>query len=359
VRGQHIRVLEGARVRWPVALTAEEQRLGLFGMIDKYVGPTLKTLGDPRAPDWPPPPLLQYDRMTFAEFLRRQGASPAAVELLRPLYAWWGDGIEHVSALFLLRDSVLGLSGNRFYTIRGGNDLLPKAFAARLSERIRYGAAVTRIEHDARHVRITFTQGGAPREVTGDCAVCTIPFSVLRHVDVSPAFSPGKRRAIAELPYTSVARVYLQSRTKFWLDGGPNGWTYTDLPIMNVLDSTFNQRGRRGVLHAYMAGAQARRVTAMSEAERVRSTLEQMEQVHPGIREQFEVGASKCWDEDEWARGAYAWFRPGQMGTLVPFVGSAEGRVHFAGDHASSLFGWMQGALESGNRAAREVNDAA
>jgi monoamine oxidase len=77
------------------------------------------------------------------------------------------------------------------------------------------------------------------------------------------------------------------------------------------------------------------------------------------VRREFEVGATKCWDEDEWARGAYAWYRPGQMSTLLPHVARAEGRIHFAGEHASSTFGWMQGAIESGNRAAREINDAA
>jgi monoamine oxidase len=96
----------------------------------------------------------------------------------------------------------------------------------------------------------------------------------------------------------------------------------------------------------------------MREGARVNSVLGLVEKVHPHIRLNFEVGASKCWDEDEWARGAYAWYKPGQMTKLLPHVARPEGRVHFAGEHASSLFGWMQGALESGNRAALEVNDA-
>jgi monoamine oxidase len=77
------------------------------------------------------------------------------------------------------------------------------------------------------------------------------------------------------------------------------------------------------------------------------------------MREQFEGGAAKCWDTDEWARGAYAWFKPGEMGSLLPHIARAEGRVHFAGEHASSAPGWMHGALESGNRVAQEINEAA
>lgn len=47
------------------------------------------------------------------------------------------------------------------------------------------------------------------------------------------------------------------------------------------------------------------------------------------------------------------------MSALQPHIGRAEGRIHFAGEHASTSPGWMQGALESGNRAAQEINEAA
>src|SRR5215471_5528585 len=159
--------------------------------------------------------------MTFAAFLRAQGASPDAVALLRAGYLdLWGDGVESVSALRLLRDALLSHTAHACYTIRGGNDLLPKAFAARLVTRIRYGTPVVKIEHEARGARVVCLQGGAPQTIAADHLICTVPFAVLRHIEVSPPFSPGKRRAIAELPYTSVMRAYLQTRTKFWRDEG-------------------------------------------------------------------------------------------------------------------------------------------
>ena len=97
----------------------------------------------------------------------------------------------------------------------------------------------------------------------------------------------------------------------------------------------------------------------MKESERISFVLEQMEKVYPGIRENFEGGISKCWDEDPWARGASSWYKPGQFSELWPHIARPEGRVHFAGEHASAWIRWMQGALQSGNRAAREVNEAA
>lgn len=359
IRGRRFETKPGQTFAYPLELTAEEKALGRRGMWEKYVGPVLKELGDYEAQDWPPDSLKQYDRMTFFEFLRARGASQDAASLLSlgGLGAF-GDGLQTVSALVALREAANRAAVKQNYVIRGGTDLLPRAFAARLSEKIRYGAPVVRIEQDAGQVRAVYVRAGVPDSVTAERLVCALPFSVLRRIEVSPAFSAEKRRAIEELPYTSVVRTYLQTRRKFWLEEGLSGSATTDLSNLLVFDGAPNQTGARGILEAYLAGPEARRLTLMREGERVGSVLGRVEKALPRVRQNFELGATKCWDEDEWARGAYAWYRPGQMTSLMPHVARAEGRVHFAGEHASALFGWMQGALESGNRAAREVNDA-
>lgn len=359
IRGKRIQPKPGEQIEWPLDLTEEEKKLGGPGMRRKYILSVLQEIGNPASPDWPPDSLKKYDQITFAEFLRRQGASPGAIALFGVrYYGLLGDGVETYSALSMLSADVLSPGGKLSYAIKGGNDLLPKTFAARLVEKIHYGTPIVRIEHDARGARAVFLQAGAHQTIAGEHVICTIPFSVLRRIEISPRFSPGKEKAIEELPYTSIARVYLQARRKFWVDQGLPGFANTDLPIMGILDSTFNQPGPRGILQSMTAGPQARQVTAMKEAERIRFTLEHMEKVYPGIRQNFEGGTSKCWDEDEWARGDYAWFKPGQMTSLLPHIARPEGRVHFAGEHTSPWTGWMQGALESGIRAAREVNEA-
>ena len=97
----------------------------------------------------------------------------------------------------------------------------------------------------------------------------------------------------------------------------------------------------------------------MSESERINFALEHVDTIYPGMRNHFEGGVTKCWDDDEWARGASAYYKPGQFSSLLPHVARPEGRIHFAGEHTSVwIDGWMQGALESGDRVAREVNAA-
>ena len=359
IRGHRIEVKRGQPIEWPLDLTPDEKKLGRAGMWEKYVGPALKEMGNTTAPDWPPESLKKYDQVTFFEFLRRQGASPDAATLLGlGGLGGLGDGIQSVSALDMLRESVHRAMMKNGYKIRGGSDLLPRAFAGRLADKIRYGAPVFRIEHDAKQVRAVYRQADTDTGVVADYLVCAVPFSVLRHMEISPRFSAEKQKAIEQLLYTSVARIYLQTRRRFWVDEGLSGGASTDLSNLLIYDGALNQPGIRGILETYAAGPQARQVTAMKEAERVSSTLALVEKVHPRIRQEFEVSASKCWDEDEWARGAYTWFKPGQMTSLLPHVAQPEGRVYFAGEHASSLPGWMQGALESGNQVAQEVNNA-
>lgn len=359
LQGRRINASQHAPIDWPLNLSPEEKRLSLDGMTERYVIPAVKEMGNPLALDWPPTDLKKYDRMTYAEFLRSRGASGDAVRLLRLNDAdLTGDGVESVSALMVLREAALNLNAEQLYTIKGGTDLLPKALAAHLASKILYGAPVLRIEHDGSSVRVKILQANGQETIHADYLICAIPFSILKGIEVSPPFSPPKQRAIMELPYTSASRVYLQSRKEFWTREGLGISAYTDLPIMAIINSTLNQPGTRGILESYSAGERSRSVTRMKESERIGSTLEEMEKVYPGVRKNFEGGASVCWDEDRWARGAYAWFKPGQMSDLLPHIARAEGRIHFAGEHTSSWPGWMQGAFQSGHRSALEINEA-
>jgi monoamine oxidase len=359
VRGKRIRVTPGQQVEWPYDLTAEERELGLTGMRQKYISSAMSELGDVTDTSWPSPEVLKkYDQMNRSDFWRSRGASYGAVALLS--LGGIDDWLEPRAALLMLRNHALNQKLTQYYKIHGGTDLLPKAFASRLSEKIHYATPVVKIEQHARGVTARFLQAGSYHARTGDYLICTVPFSVQKNIEVAPAFSVGKQRAIDELPYLSASRIFLKSKRRFWIDNLESGFATTDLPIRQIWDISYGQQGTRGVLDAFPISLHSRRVTGMSENERLSYVLEQVETIYPGMRKHFEGGVTKCWDEDEWARGASAYYKPGQFSALLPHVARAEGRVHFAGEHTSVwIDGWMQGALESGNRVAHEVNEAA
>jgi monoamine oxidase len=191
-----------------------------------------------------------------------------------------------------------------------------------------------------------------------DRVVCTIPFTVLRRVNIDPPFSAGKRRAIEELPYSPVVKGIVQSRRRFWVDENLSATAFSDLPINSVFHRSVNQPGTRGLLESYTVGASARALGKLTESERVATITSQMTKLFPSLADLAEGGISVVWEHEPWARGAYAYFAPGQMASLGPHLQTIEGRVHFAGCHTSAWPGWMQGALDSGRRAANEVIEA-
>ncbi|HTQ79403.1 MAG TPA: NAD(P)/FAD-dependent oxidoreductase [Thermoanaerobaculia bacterium] len=354
LRGQRIVQDPHHESPWPLDLTPEERALGRRGMWERHVQPLFSQIGDEGSPGWPGPEAAAFDAFSFAELLRRRGASPGAVALLRLGFPdLLGDGADEVSALDLLREAAQRARAQQFFSVRGGSDRLPSALAARLARFIEYGSPVVRLEQDAGAVRAVVRGEAGHRTLTADHLICTLPFSVLRAIDVAPAFSAEKRRAIAELQYTSVARIFLQTRTRFWEAQGLSGNVLSDLPWMSVFARPALSTTPRGVLESYRAGAQARRIAKLENP--LRDAVQGVTVALPELPEQVEGGCCKLWDEDPWARGAYTWFKPGQMRALLPHLSCSEGRVVFAGEHTSDHPGWMQGALASGVRAAREI----
>ena len=240
-----------------------------------------------------------------------------------------------------------------WFEIKGGNDSLPNAFAARLADRILFDAPVTKIEHDARGVRVYFSRRGVPESLAADRMVCTIPFSVLKGIEVAPQFSAPKSKILKELAYDSVSRIFLQCRARFWEGPKTNGFAITDQPA-EIWPSTFNQPGTRGIMQCYLRHDPSRQLREIPESRRIRAVVDTLERVFPGTSENFETGVEVHWADDKWVRGGWAHPTDDQLKYIKP----PEGRVHFAGEHTSSWSSWMQGALESGNRAAREINEA-
>jgi monoamine oxidase len=241
-----------------------------------------------------------------------------------------------------------------WHKIEGGNDLLPRAFAERLGGKVVYGAVVSKVEQDGTGARVTFKRGGAAETLAADYVVCTIPFAVLGRVEFAPRLSEQKRRVRDEMTYELASRAFMQTRDRYWERGRGNGFAVSDEPA-EFWPATFGQPGGRGVLQAYVRHYTSSEWAKKDDAGRLNAALKFTEQAVPGLRASFERGAVRCWGEDPWA--GCAWTHPSGMQLVA--VNAPEGRVHFAGEHCSIYASWMNGALESGNRAARAVEEAA
>ncbi|MDP3718986.1 MAG: FAD-dependent oxidoreductase [Acidobacteriota bacterium] len=332
-----------------VELADGERGLDVAAIRRRYSGQQLDALASVEDPQLTPPALRWLDQVTMAEFLRRQGASTAAVELLSFSHRGRnGIDMSQTSALQSLWGEARRAS-NDAYQIVGGNDQLPDAFARRLGSDIHYGCALTAIEHDRGTVHAHTADG---RSFEGDYAVCSLPFSVLRHIKTGPRWSARRQDLIETLPYNSHSRVYLEMRERFWQ---PPTVAQAQTERATIEDHTWNQPGPGAVLEAHLYQDEATAIAALSEDERVNRALTLVASAYPAANAYFARGSSYCWGTDEWSRGGHSYFAPGQFLRAFPLIQRPEGRVHFAGEHTSAWFGMLNGAVESGVRAAREI----
>jgi monoamine oxidase len=355
-----LRLSDHKEPEWPYDLTAEEKSLGVNRMFQKYFS-LIDQIGDPTVPGWKLDAWKAYDNMTLAQFLKSQGASNEAIELLGKVTGF-GYGWSEVSALHrLLSDLCLFYidKSQTWSILEGGSDLLPKAFAKALGERLRFGVPVVRIEQQPGKVRAVFKRGGREEWMDADRLICCAPAPAMRKIVFGPELPEPRRRIIEKLEYLAVTRIYLQTSRRFWREAGEAGNAYTDLPIGRLFEYPMSKSAaQRGIIECHVRGPEGAKLAALGLKEQIHLALESLEKVFPGVKDHFEVGASVAWSTDPWAGGGYAWWKPGQLTDWMPKLAEPSGRIHFAGEHTSLLGRTMEGALESGNRAAHEVHEA-
>jgi monoamine oxidase len=300
----------------------------------------------------------QYDQYSVREFLELKGWSEGMIEMFGLLNNQ--EAMMNSSFLELFRED-----GGNYYTdmcqIVGGLDHLPHVFLSEIGHRIRFGAKMIAIDQTPDEVIIHYQTRSGRFEARGDYAIITVPFPVLRHVEVLKPFSRHKQRAIRQLHYDASSKIFFQTRRRFWEEdeGIFGGGTVTDLAIRNLYYTDYGRETGRGILLvSYTWSEDAQRWGSLLPHERIEQALENVAVIHPQIRDEFETGASHMWHDDPFAGGAFALFDPGQQTLLHEDIIKPEGRIHFAGEHASLYHAWIQGAFESGLRAAIAIHQA-
>jgi monoamine oxidase len=299
----------------------------------------------------------EYDGYTLREFLEVKGFSEGAIEMYGVMN-FVEAGINNAVTEEFRED--FGKAYEDMQEIVGGSDNLPNAFYRELPDRIRFGAEVHAIDQDTDSVTVHFKTESGRFSATGDYAIVTIPFSVLRQVEIMTPFSREKQRAIRQLNYSASTKVLFQVSERIWEtdDGIYGGATVTDLPIRRMNYPTPDPTTKRGMLLAsYTWDQDAARWGAMDEETRLEEALDDVAKIHPRIRDVYEVGASHAWYNDRFANGAFALFEAGQQTQLQADIVRPEGRIHFAGEHCSLYHAWIQGSIESGLRAARAIHE--
>ncbi|MGN6587198.1 MAG: flavin monoamine oxidase family protein [Solirubrobacterales bacterium] len=248
---------------------------------------------------------------------------------------------------------------NEKYHVRGGNDQIPTRLAAALQGQITTGSALSSIRRNADgSYRLAFQSGSSTSTVTADQVVLALPFSILRTIDYAKAgFSQVKTTAIQEMGMGTNSKLHVQFKDRLWSSLGCTGETYADTGYQNTWEVTRAQPGAGGILVDYTGGTIGAGFGTGTPAERAAQFLKQIEPVLPGISSRWNGRATiDYWTGYQWTHGSYSYWKVGQYTKFAGAEREPEGNCHFAGEHTSIDFqGYLNGAVESGERAAGEI----
>jgi monoamine oxidase len=234
----------------------------------------------------------------------------------------------------------------------GGMGMVGQAFARELGPLIRYNAKVIDIHQDEHRVSATFEDTAASMSrhtVTADWCVCTIPLSILGQIPLN--VGKPMADAIAAVPYASSVKVGLQFKRRFWEQDEQiyGGISYTDLPISNISypSTGFFGDGKGVLLGAYIWGLNAMEFTAMPPEQRVKKAVEYGSQIHPQYPGEFDNGIAVAWHRSPFTLGCFGIWSEDARAQHYDNLCRQDGRIVLAGEHASFIPGWQEGAVTS------------
>jgi monoamine oxidase len=327
-----------------------------------------------------PEKAAHFDRISLAEYLAEagKGVDKWVVDMLRVAYVIeYGRDADEQSALNLInyldpetKDGfkVFGDS-DESKRIKGGSSTLPEAVAEAIAGRVKihHGFRLVNIGSGNGMVALTFATDGGAKTLKYERVVCALPFTILRLVDGVDRLpiSVAKKRSIAHLGYGNNVKLMLGFTERWWrnpaagLPALSNGSIFTDVPLQCTWETSRGQDGSSGILTNYMGGSNGKRFTPA----RIDNVKEELDRIFPGIKERFDgKRAVMNWPVYQYTRGSYTCPLVGQCTTLLEATRTPElgGRLIFAGEHTSADFsGFMNGAIQSGNRAAHEIMEPA
>ncbi len=306
---------------------------------------------------------LDLDNQSIADFLTGCDADPVIYQVLESAYrSAYGLDLEEQSALNLIfmlgtdpsQLELYGTSDERF-SVEGGNAQICATLADLYQDRITVSASLESIKEESNGSYTLSFAGGT--EVVADYVILTLPFTVLRRLNLQFEMSDVKRTCINELGYGTSSKLILPFSSRFWRDRGESGEVFTNLYIQSCWDSSAMQEGNRGTITAHLGGQGGIDIGTGTIADQAALCLADLERMYEGCSALVGDDPYRIhWPSVPTALGGYACYKVGQYTSIGGAEGEPVGRILFAGEHCSYEYqGYMEGAVETGEDAADEV----
>lgn len=286
------------------------------------------------------------DKIPMSDIYKKEGASKAALGFL---------GGSNYSALFGLwtaavyRMRKISRNETDIYRLKGGNQMLPNAFAKRLGKRVWLNAPILSIRHNNDGVSVTYKRFNEEKEMSADYYVNCIPLPAFRNMPIEPAVPPERQYIFDNLMYSSYQRFVFQASSKFWLEDGVGTVNIAvgSGELYNVWESTNEVDTHRVILLATGPGGIS-----------PQRALAAFREVYPG-KDTIEQALGKDWTKEAFASTCERLSFPiGELHKFWPGVIKPHGRIYFAGAYADTLSRGTEAATRSANRVADEIHKA-
>ncbi len=263
----------------------------------------------------------------------------------------FGETIRMVSAYAAAAEYFESSPANEMdYKMEGGNSRLINKLANSLGNAaIHTGMPVQKIIQKSGQVRVT----AANREFVADACICTVPARTLDRIVFDPPLPTAQSAAADKLQYARIIKNSVLFNERFWKREDFS--LVSDVTSHYYFHSTKSQPGTQGILCSYAIGEKADVLAGQSSRRRSEIITRDILPLNQRAPELALNIQSYAWQRDKYTAGAYAFFRPGQWFTLRPILERPHGKVLFAGEHLADWQGFMEGAVVTGEAAAKAL----
>lgn len=234
----------------------------------------------------------------------------------------------------------------------GGLQRVPEAIGASLGDALRLGAPVVSIDMTSSPVRIARLDGSV---VLADHVISALPFSALRHVDISPSLEGAQAEAVQRMPYSATTRVWADISRPFWDedDFEPSLFSDTDLGMFWVMGSGTPADPWLGMF--LLTAERGTRIDRLPATDIAPYLVDRLALLRPSTRGAVHPFITSSWGQNPLIGGARHLFGPGEVTRwAVPMIKPWH-RIHFAGEHTRRCEYGVEAALESADRVVAEI----
>lgn len=295
--------------------------------------------------------ILKHVRMAAArDFVRAVAAALLCADTALVSYLFFLDMLRRGGGLETMLAVKGGAQQDKFV---GGAWQIATRMAAQLGDRVVLDAPVTQIAQDETGVRVTAAGG---RFEAQQVIVATPPPMAAR-ISFTPHLPAARAGLLQRMPMGAVIKVHVAYQTPFWRQHGLSGAAVSTNHHLGVVFDQTPQDGRIGILVGLIEGAHAVAMSTLSAAARRQQVMADLEHYFGGEAAQAIGYAEQDWVSAPWSEGGYAaYMPPGVMSAYGASLRAPNGRIHWAGTETATAFaGYLDGALQSGIRAAGEV----